>query len=95
MTDCSKQLPFQGILKLPVAVDFDGGNLTSDGGVLWLRPVDEGHGLTEGLARGLVDHRDPGASGTPGWSSCASASIRSPAATRTAMTRISCGATRR
>lgn len=59
MTDCSKQLLFQGILKLPVVVDFDGGNLTSDGGVLWLRRVDEGLGLTEGLARGLVDRRDP------------------------------------
>ena len=59
MTDCSKQLAFQGILKLPVIVDFDGGNLTSDGGVLWLRSVDEGLGLTVSLARGLVDQRDP------------------------------------
>jgi hypothetical protein len=59
MTDCSKQLAFQGILKLPLTVDFDGGNLTSDGGVLWLRSVDEGLGLTAGLVRCLLDRRDP------------------------------------
>ena len=59
MTDCSKQLVFSELVPLPVVVDFDGGALTSDGGVLLLRQVDERVGLSSRLSECLVDRRDP------------------------------------
>jgi len=59
MTDCNTQLTLTGIVAKPVVVDFLGGNLTSDTGVIWLRRVDERIGLTAQLARCLVDERDP------------------------------------
>lgn len=59
MTDCSTQLTFTDIVRTPIVVDFEGGNLTSDCGVLWLRRVDEQLGLSARLAACLVDRRDP------------------------------------
>ncbi len=59
MTDCNTQLRLTGIVARPVVVDFRGGNLTSDAGVLWLRRVDEQLGFTARLAACLVDRRDP------------------------------------
>lgn len=58
MTDCITQLKFLEVLKTPVVVDFEGGNLTSDTGVLLLRDVDHRLGLTARLARHFQDHRD-------------------------------------
>lgn len=43
----------------PVYVDFTGGALSSDAGLLLLREVDEQIGLTEAAAEVLADRRDP------------------------------------
>lgn len=43
----------------PVLLDFEGGRLTSDAGVLLLKQVDEHLGLTQRLASVLQDERDP------------------------------------
>ncbi len=59
MTHCNTQLHLDELLSKPVVIAFDGGNITSDGGVLFLRQVDERLGLTERLADCLVDRRDP------------------------------------
>jgi len=45
--------------KKPVAADFTGGQLSSDGGLLLLAELDRRLGLTESLAAGLEDRRDP------------------------------------
>ena len=58
MTHCSTQFSFSGILATTVLVDFNGGNLTSDAGVLFVRQVDERLGLTSRLAACLSDWRD-------------------------------------
>ena len=58
MTDCSTQLRFANIVSTPVIVDFNGGNLTSDSGVLFLRRVDERLDLSARLAGCLVDRRE-------------------------------------
>ncbi len=42
-----------------MAVDFSGGTLSSDGGVLLLRQIDAGLGLTRTLAACFGDQRDP------------------------------------
>ncbi len=59
MTDCSTQLSMTGILSTPVVVAFNGGNLTSDAGAIFLRRVDERLGLSERLASCIIDRRDP------------------------------------
>lgn len=43
----------------PVLLDFQGGRLTSDAGLLLLRQVDQQVGLTQALATVLRDERDP------------------------------------
>ena len=54
-------LPFSlpAVRRKKVAVAFDGGRLSSDGGVLLLREVERRLGLAERLAGCLVDRRDP------------------------------------
>lgn len=42
---------------LPLAVDFQGGRLTSDGGWPWVAEADHALGLTAALAAALPDHR--------------------------------------
>lgn len=42
-----------------VNVTFDAGFVSSDGGALLLREIDERYGVIERLARCFVDHRDP------------------------------------
>ena len=55
-TDCNaKPLLFQDLGSRQVVADFTGGTLSSDGGVLLLRQVDAGLGLTRSLA--AVLHR--------------------------------------
>lgn len=51
---------FQDLASRKVVVDFDGGNITSDGGALLLREVEAKLGLAESVARCFTDHRDPG-----------------------------------
>ncbi len=57
-TDCSpRQLEFQGLGRREVVAAFDGGQQTSDAGVLLLREVAEGTGLIRGFASCFTDHR--------------------------------------
>jgi hypothetical protein len=44
-------------LPLPLQVSFDGPQLTSDGGLIWLAEVDDALGLCEALAAALPDRR--------------------------------------
>ena len=59
-TDCQSQpLLFHDLGARKVVADFSGGTLSSDGGVLLLRQVDRGLGLTRQLAGCFCDRRDP------------------------------------
>jgi len=58
-TDCKNQpLLFQDLGLRKVVVDFSGGTLSSDGGVLFLRQVDQSLGLARKLAACFNDQRD-------------------------------------
>jgi len=59
MTHCSTELLFDFYPQKPLSVDFEGGDLTSDAGLLLVRQADEKLGLTSGLAAGIVDWRNP------------------------------------
>jgi Transposase DDE domain group 1 len=57
-TDCKEEpLLFQDLGQRKVVADFSGGTLSSDGGVLLLRQVDAGLGVTAALARCFSDQR--------------------------------------
>jgi DDE family transposase len=51
------QLAFAPPAPLRLAVDFDGGRLTSDGGLLWVEEADRALGLCDTLAAVLPDRR--------------------------------------
>jgi hypothetical protein len=60
MTECNEfgfELP--GFSGRKIEGNFEGGNVSSDGGVVLLRQVDRWIGLTKGLAQRLPDPRDP------------------------------------
>lgn len=58
MTDCREEpLLFQDLGLRKVVADFSGGTLSSDGGVLLVRQVDAGLGLTASLAQCFSDER--------------------------------------
>ena len=58
MTDCIEtQLHFSFYPKQKLLLRFDGGEMTSDAGLLLLRQFDQRHGLTAALAEGLTDER--------------------------------------
>jgi Transposase DDE domain group 1 len=60
MTDCiPHQLEFQGLTRRTVVASFDGGTLSSDGGVLLLAAVDRRLRLLEQFAACFADHRNP------------------------------------
>lgn len=59
MTECNAQLRLSFHPNLPVELSFDAPELSSDGGVILLRQVDERLGLTAGFAACLPDRRDP------------------------------------
>ena len=60
-TECTGgQIEFKGLGRRKIQAAFDGGHLSSDGGVLLLREVDERLGLTRRFARCFTNHRDPG-----------------------------------
>jgi hypothetical protein len=57
-TDCREEpLLFQDLGSRKVEADFSGGTLSSDGGVLLVRQMDAGLGLTASLARCFCDQR--------------------------------------
>jgi hypothetical protein len=59
MTECiTKQLTFSFIKKQKVTVDFAGGEITSDSGLLLVRQADNALRLISGLAKGIEDRRD-------------------------------------
>ncbi len=59
-TDCTPiELAFEGLGRRAVVGRFDGGRLTTDGGVLLLREVDRRFRVTSRLAACFRDHRDP------------------------------------
>ena len=61
MTNCtSEAVLFPACRKRRVEACFDGGDVTSHGGVLLLRQADRRLGLTEAVARGLGDSRQQG-----------------------------------
>src|SRR5664280_2416583 len=58
MTDCIEpQLLFSFYPKQKLLLRFDGGEMTSDAGLLLLRQFDQRHGLTAALAEVLTDER--------------------------------------
>jgi len=59
-TDCNEPaLLFADLGPRKVAADFSGGTISSDGGVLLLRQVDEGLGVTAALAQPAYGEKSP------------------------------------
>jgi hypothetical protein len=59
-TDCiPQQIEFQGVGRRTVVASFDGGTLTSDGGILLLGEVDRRRGILGQFAGCFQDHRNP------------------------------------
>lgn len=60
MTECNgEQLEFHGLGRRAVVGQFDGGAISSDGGALLLREVEEKTRIVARLAEQFVDHRNP------------------------------------
>lgn len=59
MTECSAQLSFRFHPQQRIDVRFDGPEISSDGGALLIRQLDDQLGVTAGIARLLRDERDP------------------------------------
>jgi Transposase DDE domain group 1 len=60
MTECNEfafELP--GVKGRKIEGNFEGGEVSSDGGLVLLRQVDRWIGLSKALARRLPDKRDP------------------------------------
>jgi hypothetical protein len=57
-TLCHKQLTFESLFSKEVIANFEGGRITSDGGGLLLRELDQRYRVTENAARYLHDPRD-------------------------------------
>lgn len=61
MPKCTEsRIGFGKLGRRVIEADFSGGELSSDGGLMLLRQVDERIGLTRAAARVLSDPRDPG-----------------------------------
>ena len=58
MTQCIRQLSFGFLGHKQVVGDFEGGNLSSDGGLMLVSAADEQLGLTRALSRLIPDDRD-------------------------------------
>ena len=60
MTECNPtQLEFHGLFRKKVIGKFDGGQISSDGGGLLLREVEQRMGVLVRLAKAFTDHRHP------------------------------------
>ncbi len=55
---CIPQLSFSFYRHQPIRVDFSGGQISSDAGLLPLRAFDQCYGLTQGLGEGVCDARE-------------------------------------
>ena len=59
MTECNTKLPISFKTSKPLCAEFTGGDLSSDGGLLLLRGVEERLELCKGLSECIFDSRDP------------------------------------
>ena len=60
MANCTaKQIEFESFGRRCVEANFDGGDVSSEGGVLLVRTLERRLGLIDAVARVLVDARDP------------------------------------
>ena len=60
MTNCTAaQIEFPAFKRRKIQAEFSGGAITSDGGVLLLRTIDQRLKLTERVAAQMPDPRDP------------------------------------
>ena len=59
MTQCNKQLPFPFFKSRDLTVTFNGGEITTDGGLLLVREFDEKIGFTQGFSDLIADPRNP------------------------------------
>ena len=53
-------LPFPAVSGKSITVAFDGGDITSDAGLLLLSETDRRFGITEAMVSSMEDHRQPG-----------------------------------
>lgn len=61
MTECKQEVfGFQALKSRKVTVDFTGGYLSSDGGGLFLREVEQRHRIIHRLSKCFMDHRHQG-----------------------------------
>ncbi len=58
MAHYNTQMSFEWYIKRDLIVDFEGGEITSDAGLLLIRQADETLGLVSGLAESIRDNRD-------------------------------------
>ena len=59
-TQCNAAyLDFPVLGRREIAADFDGGDITSDGGALLLRQTEQLTAILRQFAAGFTDHRDP------------------------------------
>ncbi len=60
VTECNpEQLAFDSLGRREVVAKFDGGQISSDGGALLLREVEQRTGILERFSRCFTDYRDP------------------------------------
>ena len=59
LTALSEPLLFNSLASRQVVTDFSAGHVSSDGGMLLLRQIDEGLGISRSLAGCFRDHRNP------------------------------------
>lgn len=94
LTDCQSQLAFWNMGRQQVTVDFAGGKIVSDAGLLTVRDFEKRLGIIAGLAARVPDPRSPCSSHIRSPRSSRSMSISSAPATSTAMTPRRCGTIR-
>lgn len=59
-TECNpKQFEFHALGRRKIVANFDGGQISSDGGGLLLREVEKKTGILRQLSEQFIDHRDP------------------------------------
>src|SRR5271157_1393474 len=59
MTDCTNgQMVFPYYKHKPLTVNFKGGDISSDGGMLFVRQLDERLGIVDRVVSSLTDRRD-------------------------------------